>query len=124
MNQALWQALILAEEAAPNAPGPGKNPQQPAFWQLLVPLVVIFLFFQLFIGRHDRKQRARHQEMLKNLKKNDSVVTIGGIIGTVANVSQDGKEVTVKVDDNTRIRFRRDAIREVVTDNPPAPSGA
>ena len=44
------------------------------------------------------------------------MVTIGGILGSVANISQDGKEVTVKVDDGTRIRFRRTAIAEVLTD--------
>ena len=52
--------------------------------------------------------------MLKALKKNDPVATIGGILGTVVSVSEDGLEVVVRVDDNTRIKFRHDAIREVI----------
>ena len=47
-------------------------------------------------------------------------VTIGGIFGTVANVSTDGKEVTLKVDDSTRIKFRKSAIAEVFSDEPPS----
>ena len=39
-------------------------------------------------------------------KKNDAVVTAGGILGTVANIAMDKNEVTIKVDDNTRIRVQ------------------
>jgi preprotein translocase subunit YajC len=49
--------------------------------------------------------------MLGSLKKNDRVVTIGGIIGTVASTSQDGREVTLKIDDNARLRVLRSAIQ-------------
>ena len=67
-----------------------------------------------------RREKAKREAMLKNLKKDDRVVTIGGILGSVANISQDGKEVTLKVDDGTRIRFRRTAIAEVFTGEPSA----
>jgi preprotein translocase subunit YajC len=52
--------------------------------------------------------------MLNSMKKNDPVVTIGGVLGTVSHISEDGKEVTLKVDDNSRIKFQREAIREVI----------
>jgi preprotein translocase subunit YajC len=103
----VWNwSLILAEDAA--------APQTPSIWPLLVPFALIFLMYQLMIARPQRKQQAKRDSMLKELKKNDPVVTIGGILGTVVNLSEDGSEVTVKVDDNARLRFRRDAIREVV----------
>jgi preprotein translocase subunit YajC len=56
--------------------------------------------------------------MLTALKKNDKVVTIGGIVGTVANISVDDQKVevvTLKVDDNTRIKFIRSSIQRVLT---------
>jgi preprotein translocase subunit YajC len=53
--------------------------------------------------------------MLSALKKNDRVVTIGGMIGTVANITPDGQEVTLKVDDNTRIRMIRSSIQRVLS---------
>jgi len=111
----LNEVLLLAGEQAPQGSAdPG------SIWPLLLPFAVIFLMYQLLIARPQRSQQKQRDEMLKQLKKNDPVVTIGGILGTVANLSDDGTEVTLKVDDNTRLRFRRDAIREVVVKNPPA----
>ncbi len=110
-------SLMLAEDAAP-------APQTPSIWPLLVPFALIFLMYQLMIARPQRRQQAQRDDMLKQLKKNDPVVTIGGILGTVVNLSEDGSEVTVKVDDNTRLRFRRDAIREVVTKGEPGKANA
>jgi len=48
------------------------------------------------------------------LKKNDRIVTIGGILGTVMNVQKD--EVTIRVDEstNTKLRMQRNAIARVI----------
>ncbi len=76
------------------------------------PLIVIFIGLGYFIVfRPQQREKARRRELLGALKKNDRVVTIGGIIGTIANISQDGDEVTIKVDDNTRIRILRSSIQ-------------
>ena len=93
--------------------------QGPSLWPLLVPFALIFLMYHLMIARPQRTQQAQRDAMLQQLKKNAPVVTIGGIIGTVVNLSEDGSEVTVKVDDATRLKFRRDAIREVVVKGEP-----
>jgi preprotein translocase subunit YajC len=110
-----WQqVLFLAGEQ----PAGGQEPT--SIWPLLLPFAVIFLMYQLLIARPQRREQAKRDDMLKQIKKNDPVVTIGGIIGTVANLSDDGTEVTLRVDDNTRLRFRRDAIREVIVKASPA----
>ena len=56
--------------------------------------------------------------MRSNLKKNDRIVTIGGIYGTVVNINSDIDEVTIRVDEgtNTKIRMMRSAISRVVSD--------
>ena len=94
-----------------------KAPQNPPGFGALVPpmLAMIFLFYFLILRPQRRDQRKR-DEMLQTLKKNDRVVTIGGMIGTVANITPDGKEITLKVDDNTRIKFLRSSIQSVLTD--------
>lgn len=84
------------------------------FWVILPPLAIIMLLYMM-MDSPQRRERARRDAMIKNLKKEDRVVTTGGIIGSVANISQDGKEVTLKVDDGTRIRFIRNAIVDVLT---------
>ncbi|MBS0202509.1 MAG: preprotein translocase subunit YajC [Planctomycetes bacterium] len=105
--------VILAEEAAPR--------EQGSLWIILFPLLIIFTLYY-FMDSPRRKETARREKMLKEMKKNDRVATIGGILGSVVNVSTDGKEVTLKVDDNTRIKFRRSAIAEVFGDEPADPA--
>uniref|UniRef100_A0A7C2K039 Sec translocon accessory complex subunit YajC n=1 Tax=Schlesneria paludicola TaxID=360056 RepID=A0A7C2K039_9PLAN len=91
------------------AQGPVKA-QDPPFWVTMLPFVLIlFLLFPIVIWPQRREQQKR-DSLLSSLKKNDRVVTLGGIIGTVANISADGKEITLKVDDNTRIKFIRTGI--------------
>ena len=112
-----WQlVMVLAQEEA-------EQPQGPDFLTLLLPFAAIFLLYHLIIARPQRKEQARRDELLKSLKKNDPVVTIGGILGTVVSVSEDGGEVTIRVDDNARLKIRRDAIREVVRKDDPAQEG-
>ena len=104
--------LLLQAEAAPPK---GDN-------LLLVfgaPLAIIMVLYML-MDSPQRREKSKRDAMMKNLKKDDRVVTIGGILGSVANISQDGKEVTLKVDDGTRIRFRRTAIAEVLSAEPTA----
>ena len=98
----------------------------PYLWLLLfflIPFVIIILMYQIIVARPQRREQAKRDELMKSLKKNDPVVTIGGIIGSVVSVSEDGSEVTVKVDDNARIKFRRDAIRDVIRKPEPAKEG-
>lgn len=74
------------------------------------------------ILRPERRKQAGHREQLKSLKKNDRVVTIGGIYGVVMNVQRDADEVTLKIDEanNTKIRVTLASIGRVVGDEPPA----
>ena len=103
--------LLQADAAAP------KN--ENIFWVILPPLAIILVLYML-MDSPQRRERKKRESMMQNLKKDDRVVTIGGILGSVANISQDGKEVTLKVDDGTRIRFRRTAIAEVLSGEPTA----
>ena len=81
----------------------GFNPMMPAF--IAIGLVFLFTMF-----RGPAKEKRKRQDLLKSLKKNDRVVTHTGIIGTIANVSNDYREITLKVEDSTRIKFVAHAI--------------
>ncbi len=83
---------------------------------ILPAMLIIMVLFYFFFIRSESKKRARHEEMLKQLKKNDRVMTIGGIYGTVAGVSQEKDEVVLRVDENnnTKIRVSRSAIARVI----------
>ncbi|MEX1230984.1 MAG: preprotein translocase subunit YajC [Planctomycetaceae bacterium] len=107
-----WGSLLnlLAADAPPAGPAPGVSP----LIEMMYPLLMIVALWYFLILRPQSRDRKRRDELLGALKKNDPVVTIGGILGTVANISADGKEVTLKVDDNTRIRVLRRSIESVV----------
>lgn len=74
------------------------------------PILIIGVFFYFILLRPQQKEQRRRQDFLNNLKKNARVVTTGGLIGTVVDISSDGRQVTLRVDDSTRIRFLRSAI--------------
>ena len=99
-----FSALCLAAEE-------GKKQSVDPLTPLLFPLLVIGFLWYFLLFRPQKRDRLRREDVLKALKKNDRVVTIGGIIGTIASVSQDGQDVTLKVDDNTRIRMLRSSIQ-------------
>ncbi len=110
----IWAALVLAAGDEKPAPAPGGAGNQELF-SMLLPLAAIAVIFYFLVLRPQRREQAKRESMLAALKKNDRVVTIGGILGSVANISGDGQEVTLKVDDNTRIRFLRSSIQRVVS---------
>ncbi len=82
---------------AQDAPG-------PLPWWL--PLAIIVPLFYLMMIRPERNRQKTHQAMLNELKKNDRVVTVGGIHGVVTNVQRENDEVTLKVDETTNAKLR------------------
>jgi preprotein translocase subunit YajC len=78
----------------------------------IIPYFLIFLIFYFLVIKPQRDKQRQHQDMLKNLKKNDEVVTAAGIHGTVVLV----KETTVmlRVDDNVKIEFDKEAVTSIV----------
>ena len=110
----LLMFIVLAVE--PEAPA---APDQMSIWNVMVPYLAVITLLYFVMSSSKRRDQSRRDGALKNLKKNDRVVTIGGIFGSVVSVSTDGKEVTLKVDDSTRIKFRKTAIADVLSDETP-----
>ena len=79
---------------------------------LMVPLLVIFGVFYIFIIIPQQRAEKKRQAMLASLQKGDKVITIGGIIGTVNKV--DDKFVILKVSQDTNIKFDKSAIKGIV----------
>ncbi len=106
-----------ATEAAKGAPDAAKPPQDAASPYLqFLPILIIGFFFYIILLRPQQREQRRRQELLSTLKKNDKVVTTGGLIGTIADISTDGRMVTLRVDDSTRIKFLRSAIQGPLDD--------
>lgn len=100
--------------AAGTGPGGGAAPQ-PGFPIGMFVLVIGFMVLMIIMtGSSQRREKKRLAQLLANLRKHDRVLTIGGIVGTVAEIRDD--EIVLKVDENsnTRIRFTRNAIQQVL----------
>lgn len=82
--------------------------QKPPMFANLMPIIFIFIIFYFLLIRPQQKKQKEHAEMLTKLKKNDEVITSGGIYGTIVNVKD--KSVVLKVDDNVKIEVQKNAI--------------
>lgn len=80
----------------------------------VLPFGLIILIFYFFIIRPQNKKQKETEKMLSALKKGDKVVTVGGIHGVISSTKE--KTVIVKVDDNAKIEFSRNAITSVIVD--------
>lgn len=97
-------AFVFAQ-VSPSAPRPAA---QPGPMVHLMPIIFIFAIFYFLLIRPQKKKQAEHQKMITSLKKNDEVITSGGIHGTVVNVKE--ATITLRVDDNVRIEVQKSAI--------------
>jgi preprotein translocase subunit YajC len=103
-------ALLFAQEDA-GADGWTALLQGPLLLFLILPL----LFYFMVLGP-ERRRRHEHTAMLNQLKKNDVVITAGGIYGTIVNAPADSEDVTLRIDDssNARMRVLRSAVSRVI----------
>ena len=86
-----------------------------SFWTMLFPLLPIAILFYFLLMRPMRRQEAERQALLTSLKKNDKVITIGGIYGSVVSVAEKEDEVVVKVDENVRLKITKSSIARNLT---------
>jgi preprotein translocase subunit YajC len=77
----------------------------------LLPFALIFVIMYFLILRPQQKKAKTHQDMVKNVRRGDTVVTNGGLIGKVTKVI-DEDQIEIEIADDVRIR----QIRQMVTD--------
>lgn len=81
------------------------------------PILVIFVIMYFLILRPNQQKARVHREMVANLRRGDTVVTSGGLIGKVAKV--DDGEVRVELAEGVQVRVVRGSISEVRTKGEP-----
>jgi preprotein translocase subunit YajC len=88
------------------------------FGPMVLFTVVAIMFLYMFIVQRPamKKEQVTRENMLKNLKKNDRILTSGGIYGVVTNVQLDADEITIRVDEttNTKLKITRSAVQRVL----------
>ncbi len=82
---------------------------------LLIGGVVVFLIMTIMGGRREKK---KFDQMLSGIKRNDSVRTVGGTIGTVVEVKPDVVIIKIDENSNTKMTVARGKIEAVLSDSP------
>jgi preprotein translocase subunit YajC len=104
----MWPEAIAWAQAAPGGP-------QAMFDQLLtspvLPIVLIFAVMYFLFIRPQTKKASDHQKLLAALKRNDEVVTTGGLVGRIAELSD--KLVTLEIAPGVRVRVERSQIAAI-----------
>ncbi|MFM1816295.1 MAG: preprotein translocase subunit YajC [Pseudomonadota bacterium] len=99
--------MIISPAFAQGAPGGGSD-----FLVQMLPILLMFVIFYFLLFRPQQQRMKQHREMVANIRRGDTVVTAGGIIGTVTRV-KDENEVELEIAKDTRIRVVKGTIADV-----------
>lgn len=80
----------------------------------LAPILLMFVVFYFLLIRPQQKRQKKVREMQSELQKGDSIVTIGGMHGTVFAIDED--KVVISVSNGTNLTYDRASIRDVKSD--------
>ena len=72
-------------------------------------ILIMFIIYFLMIRPQTKRQKEK-DEMRKNIKKGDKIITMGGIYGTVQGIKEKNKKIVLKVDSNTNITINTTAV--------------
>jgi len=88
--------------------GTGQAGAQPSTMMSMLPILLIFVIFYFLLIRPQQKKQQEHLEMIKRVKKNDEVITNGGIHGTIINVKDNS--FVLRIDDNCKIEVQKNSV--------------
>jgi preprotein translocase subunit YajC len=98
--------MFVTEAFAQGGALGGDNP----LTSFVVPMVLVLGIMYMFVLRPQQKRVKEHQELVKNLRRGDTVVTSGGLVGKVTKVVDD-EQIEVEIADGVRVR----QVRAMVT---------
>ena len=95
------------------------NPNDPMFQTLTLALPMIAIFYFL-LWRPQSQRQKQLRSMIDGLRRGDTVVTAGGILGKVAKApAAEDQEVLVEIADNVQVRVLKGTISDVRAKNQP-----
>ncbi|MEM6747618.1 MAG: preprotein translocase subunit YajC [Pseudomonadota bacterium] len=107
-------AILISTANAQDAAVPAPNPIVQ-----LVPFILIMVVFYFLIFRPQNQQRKKHQEMVNSVKRGDTVVTSGGLVGKVTKAS-DEPEIKVEIADGVQVTVMKGTLADVRAKTEPA----
>jgi preprotein translocase subunit YajC len=99
---------MFISPAYAQAAGAGPDP----LINMLVPLLMVLPIFYFLLWRPQQQRLKEHKAVIEAVKRGDTVVTAGGIVGTVTKVKDDG-EIEVEIAQNVKVRVLKSSISAV-----------
>jgi preprotein translocase subunit YajC len=100
----MFESIAYAMGQAPQSQGQeGPNPLAS-----FMPIILMFVIFYFLLIKPQQKKQREHDKMVSGLKKNDEIITSGGIHGTIVNVKDN--TFILRVDDNAKIEISKSAV--------------
>ena len=78
----------------------------------MMPIILMFVIFYFLLIRPQQKRQKEHEQIVKNLSKNDEVITSGGLHGTVVGLKE--SSILLRIAENVKVEVERSAISQVV----------
>jgi len=100
--------------------GAGPDP----FTGLLIPMLLMVVIFYFLVIRPQSQRAAQHREMVEKVRRGDTVITSGGMVGKVTKVTEGSDEVEVELSDTLRIRILRSTLMDVRAKGEPVKESA
>lgn len=98
-------------QAAPGGAG--------SFFEAAIPLILVFFILYFFLIRPQQKKVKDHQAMISAVRRGDTVITSGGIVGKVSKVLDEG-ELQVEIADGVRVKIITSTLAGVRAKGEPA----
>jgi len=108
--------MLITPAFAQGAGSPGQD-----IFGMLVPFVLIFFIMYFLIIRPQSQRRKEMAEMIANIRRNDTVITGGGLVGKVTKVIDD-HELMVEIADGVRVKLLRGTVADVRAKGQPVKS--
>jgi preprotein translocase subunit YajC len=90
----------------------GAGGVSPDLLYQMLPFVLIFVIMYFLILRPQQKRAKQHQDMVKNVRRGDTLITSGGLVGKVTKVVDDD-QVEIEIADGVRVRQVRSMVADV-----------
>ena len=81
----------------------------------LIPFILIFVIFYFLLIRPQQKRVKEHKNMVQNLKRGDTIVTAGGMVGKIVKASDNSEEITVEISKGINVNVVRHMVSDLKT---------
>lgn len=102
-----FASIAVALSGNPQAQSP--SAQQASQFTALIPIIMIVFVFYFLIIRPQKKQRKEHAQMIQDLKKNDEVITSGGVYATIVAIKDE--TFVLRIADDVKIEIQKGSIQ-------------